>query len=141
MRNMSRNDKKRKRQRGSVIVEAALVLPILLFILMGIVEFGRILMIQQTLTNAAREAARTAAIYLDNNTALSAAQTVAEDYLTNSGVDLNLITVDPVFSEVNGTDAVQVNVNYDYTSSLASWIPGMADSFELRSRVIMRREA
>lgn len=47
--------------RGNVAVEAALVLPFLLAILMGVIEFGRVLYFQQVLTNAAREGARASA--------------------------------------------------------------------------------
>lgn len=48
-------------ERGNVAVEAALVLPFLLVLLMGIIEFGRVLYIQQVMTNAARESSRASA--------------------------------------------------------------------------------
>jgi Flp pilus assembly protein TadG len=48
--------------RGAVAVEFALVLPVLLLALVGIVEFGRVFNAQIVLTNAAREGARTMAI-------------------------------------------------------------------------------
>ena len=44
--------------RGSAAVEMALVLPFLMVILMGIIEFGRVLYSHQVITNAAREASR-----------------------------------------------------------------------------------
>lgn len=48
-------------EEGNVAVEAALVLPFLLVLLMGIIEFGRVLYFQQVLTNAARESSRASA--------------------------------------------------------------------------------
>jgi Flp pilus assembly protein TadG len=45
-------------QRGAVLVEMALVLPILLVLFVGIVDFGLILREYQILQNAAREGAR-----------------------------------------------------------------------------------
>lgn len=48
--------------RGAVAVEFALVLPVLLLALVGVVEFGRVFNAQIVLTNAAREGARTFAI-------------------------------------------------------------------------------
>jgi Flp pilus assembly protein TadG len=48
--------------RGSVAVEFALVLPILLLVVFGIIDFGRMLNAQITLTQAAREGARWAAL-------------------------------------------------------------------------------
>jgi Flp pilus assembly protein TadG len=48
--------------RGAAAVEFALVLPLLLLILFGIIDFGRALNAQITLTQAAREGARLAAL-------------------------------------------------------------------------------
>ena len=51
------------RRRGAVTVEAALVLPMFLMFLFGIMEYGRYVMMLQVLTNAAREGARYAQIH------------------------------------------------------------------------------
>jgi Flp pilus assembly protein TadG len=48
--------------RGSVAVEFALVLPVLLLIVFGIIDFGRALNAQIELTGAARDGARLAAL-------------------------------------------------------------------------------
>lgn len=45
-------------RRGSTLVEAALVLPVLLLFLFGIFEYGRYLMTLQLVNNAARDACR-----------------------------------------------------------------------------------
>ena len=50
------------RDRGSVAVEFALLLPLLLLLVFGIIDFGRALNAQITLTQAAREGARLAAL-------------------------------------------------------------------------------
>ena len=55
--------KSRKKERGAVAVEMAILLPLLLLILLGIVEFGRALNVQVSLTQAAREGARYAAVH------------------------------------------------------------------------------
>jgi Flp pilus assembly protein TadG len=55
--------KTEKRERGAVAVEMAVVLPLLLMLLLGIVEFGRAYNVQISLTQAAREGARFAAIH------------------------------------------------------------------------------
>jgi hypothetical protein len=47
--------------RGAVAVEFALLLPFLLLIVLGIIDFGRMLNAQETLTQSAREGARLAA--------------------------------------------------------------------------------
>lgn len=48
----------RRRERGAVAVEMALILPLLLLVIGGIVDFGRLLFTQNIVTNAAREGAR-----------------------------------------------------------------------------------
>lgn len=45
-------------ERGASLVEMALVLPLLLLVLFGVVEFGRFLSTQHGVSTAAREAAR-----------------------------------------------------------------------------------
>lgn len=49
-------------ERGAAAVELALVLPLLLFVLFAVIDFGRLLNAQLTLTEAAREGARAAAL-------------------------------------------------------------------------------
>jgi Flp pilus assembly protein TadG len=54
-----------KADRGAAAVELALVLPVLLLVLFGIIDFGRMLNAQLQLTEAAREGARAAALRQD----------------------------------------------------------------------------
>ena len=51
-----------QRQRGSVSVEFALVMPLLLLVIIGGVHFGRVLMTRHRLTEATNYATRSAAI-------------------------------------------------------------------------------
>lgn len=62
-----------ERSRGAVAVEFALVLPILLTLIAGIIEFAHTYNLQISLTQAAREAARTMAIEDDQAAAQAAA--------------------------------------------------------------------
>lgn len=54
-------------RKGHVAVEMALVLPLLLSMLFGLMEYGRFTMFQQLLTNASREGARVAAMSVGVN--------------------------------------------------------------------------
>ena len=56
-RRITRRDGK-KRSRAAVVVEFAVVLPLLLTILFGILEYGWVFMVRLTLQNAAREGVR-----------------------------------------------------------------------------------
>ncbi|MFD5276608.1 TadE/TadG family type IV pilus assembly protein [Pseudarthrobacter sp. NPDC058362] len=58
--------KPKQKERGAVAVEMAFILPLLLLILIGTMEFGRVFNIQNSLTQAAREGARHAAIHYDD---------------------------------------------------------------------------
>lgn len=60
-----RRPEPRRTDRGSAAVELALVLPLLLLLVFGVIDFGRMLNTQITLTEAAREGARAAALGFD----------------------------------------------------------------------------
>ena len=60
---MRENDSRRAAARlGATTVEMAVVVPVFLLFVFGIVEFGRAVMMKQALTEAARQACRTAAL-------------------------------------------------------------------------------
>ncbi|MEQ4519373.1 TadE/TadG family type IV pilus assembly protein [Pseudarthrobacter sp. B907] len=63
-----------RRQRGAAAVEFALVAPILLALVGGIVEFSHAYNLQISVTQAAREAARTMAVKNDQGLARAAGQ-------------------------------------------------------------------
>ncbi len=75
--------------RGAVAVEFALLLPVLLLILFGIIDFGRALNAQITLTQAAREGARLAALGEPQSTVISGTQSAANGL---SGVNVSVTT-------------------------------------------------
>ncbi len=52
----------KRRRRGQALTEFALILPIFLLILFGVVDFGRAIYTYNALSNAAREAGRTAIV-------------------------------------------------------------------------------
>ena len=58
-----------RRERGAVAVEMAIILPLLLLVVGGIVDFGRLLFTQNIVTNAAREGARAWSLGYDKPTA------------------------------------------------------------------------
>ncbi len=60
---MRRLRDRRDRQGGQALLEFALVIPIFLVILLGMVDVGRVIWANNTLSNAAREAARFAIVH------------------------------------------------------------------------------
>lgn len=61
----SRLGARRSRWRGQALVEVALILPMLLVIIIGLFDFGRAIYVYNTLSNAARTAARVAVVDQD----------------------------------------------------------------------------
>ncbi|MGH3738570.1 MAG: TadE family protein [Micromonosporaceae bacterium] len=92
----------RSRDRGAAAVEFALLLPILLIIVFGIIDFGRMLNAQVTLTEAAREGARAESLGSDPNARVATATTNLDGVSTS------------VDSACPGEDAI-VTVNYEFT--------------------------
>jgi Flp pilus assembly protein TadG len=76
-----------RHQHGQSLVEFALILPVLMLVLMGIVQMGFVFNAYVTISNATREAARTATIYLyDRNQSVGANDT-ARDEAARSALD------------------------------------------------------
>lgn len=67
----------RRGERGAAAVEFALVLPVLILLVLGVIEFSRVYNVQISLSNAAREGARTMAIHNDPLQAKTAASLAA----------------------------------------------------------------
>jgi Flp pilus assembly protein TadG len=105
-------------ERGAVAVEFALLVPLLVMILLGIMEFGRAYNAQVTLTNAAREGVRSMAINNSQATARTAAKTAATQ-LNPALVDGNV-----TFSATDCTVGTQITVTVSYSLSTMTGIAG-----------------
>lgn len=77
-----------RRSRGAMAVEAAVCLPIIVTMMLGMWEVGRIAQMSRTLKDAAREGARVAAGGMNNGTTVTVAsvQTAVQNFLTAAGV-------------------------------------------------------
>lgn len=102
--------RKRVKDRGAAAVELALVLPLLLALLFGIFEFGRLFYTQIALSNAAREGARVMAIVDNVGLAQDAAIAVPglEPILTPGQV-----AIVPASCEDNPGMPVTVTITYE----------------------------
>jgi Flp pilus assembly protein TadG len=106
--------------RGVAIVEFALVAPIFFLVVMGVIEIGRAIMVQQHLTNASREGARVAG--KDSTMSASDVQSAVNNYLSGAGISGATTTVSPnVLSGVLDGEPVTVSVSVSY--SQVSWVP------------------
>ncbi len=123
----ARRPRRRSRTRGQALVEFAVVLPVFLLILSGILDFGFLLYSRMTVISSAREGARVA---IDAPKSTPAQQAQLPSIITNrvtqaaSGLNLADLTVTPTcipacnFAAGNAKagDSVKVVVSYDYHS-------------------------
>lgn len=83
---------------GQSLVEFALVLPFLIFLILGMIEFGWILNGKITLTSAAREGARTAIIYKTQVAADGAVRSAV-----NASAESSSLIIESVTTNFNNT--------------------------------------
>jgi Flp pilus assembly protein TadG len=78
----------RNRRRGVVAVEAAVVLPMMIIMMFGMWEVGRLIQVNQIVMNAAREGGRFAAGGYVNSTPITATMVTqaVRDYLSSAGL-------------------------------------------------------
>jgi Flp pilus assembly protein TadG len=78
-------------EKGQSLVEFALVLPVLIFLLLGIVDFGRAFHAYLTIDHAGREAARAASIGKD----VASTKIIARDNGGSIGLTIDMVEVYP----------------------------------------------
>lgn len=118
----------RASERGAAAVEFAILAPILIMLLLGIMEFGRAYNVQITLSNAAREGVRVMAINNSSPSAKAAVQSAASA-LTPAIKDEKIVfkyQTTPATTPVPTACAanVQVTLTIDYTLNTMTGIAG-----------------
>ena len=128
-------------QRGAAAVEFALLLPVLIMVLFGIIEFGVALSRQQVLATASREGARLGIRQSVPRPTAADIQALARRVFTQAGVT----GVTPMIAVTgaggpSGTDlTVTVSAPYQFYV-MANVIPALRGTVTLRSRTVMRHE-
>lgn len=105
-------------RRGSAAVEFALVLPVYLSLLLGVLEFARLGMAMQVLNNAVREGCRVAA--LPGNTAATA-QARVNAVLSGSGIPTTTITLTPA-DPTTAAGGTPITLAMSVPFSSVSWL-------------------
>lgn len=125
-----------KDKKGQALVEMAFVLPLLLLILMGIVEFGRIFNAHLIITNASREGARYAAVH-----STDAEIEAVIDNLTSTLDQNNLtLTITPSFANRTSGSTVEVRIDYDIDIIAPLISAVIPDPFRITAYTVMRVE-
>jgi len=134
------------RKGGQALVEFALVVPIFLLLLFGMVEFGRAWMTKNIITGAAREAVRIyAVVAYDNNVATSR----AIEILSSAKLDPGRWGIYPKLLDINGNQVfdvddattMRVDVSYNFPVLVVGFIPGLpSNNILLATSTTMRNE-
>jgi len=132
-------------ERGTAIVESAIILPVFFLLLFGVFEAGRFMNTQQVLTDAAREGARLAVTPLtQTNTLPSTGEitTRVNDFLGSASITGATVTVDNAVSVVTGSiTTVYTRVRVDEPYQVLT-VPGFFSMLQvtLRGEALMRNE-
>lgn len=124
-----------KNEEGAAAVEFALILPVLLLILIGIIEFSLAFNAQLSLNQAAREGARNMAIHNDTGQASSAAGNAA------GRLDPSTVATTFAFSGGGGSCSAgkQVTATTSYTlQTVTGFIDGFTGNIVLTGKGTMQ---
>jgi Flp pilus assembly protein TadG len=112
--------RKPESRRGAAVAEFAIIAPLFLSLIAGVIELGRAINVVQVLTNASREGARVASF--DSTTQTSTITTAVNSYLSNDKISGATTTISPsALSAVSDGQAVTVTVSIPFSS--VSWLP------------------
>lgn len=110
---------KATRNNGSVVVEFALLLPLLLLLVFGIIECSFALYDKAIITNASREAARAGIVLRTPKLTKTQIANIASNYCQNNLISFAQNAIPSVVVTDNGTNTfgtpLQVTVSYVYT--------------------------
>jgi Flp pilus assembly protein TadG len=118
-------------------VEFALLLPVLILLIMGVLDFARAFNVMQVVTNAAREGARSGII--PTNTSGDVTNTV-NTYLASAGQAGCNTAGANLGSAGNAGDTVTVTVTCPFQTLTGTLIPGWSGTFNLSQTATMRHE-
>lgn len=131
-------------EKGVNLIEFALVFPLLLMVVLGIVDFAIVLHHNEVLTNAAREGARVATL---PGYGVADVQTRVNEFTQVGGIAAApTVTVTATTIPNSGGTWPATTVDVDYThdylfiGGIASWFGGSFSDIDLSARATMRHE-
>jgi Flp pilus assembly protein TadG len=132
-----RKGRRHASQRGQSLAEFALVMPVFLILLFGIIDFSLGLKAWLTVTNASREGARVLALGQSCTQVTNQAQAVAHGLTPPVTV-----TITPSTCQGSSGDAMAVTVTYTYTfvTPLGNFVHLLSGPITMTSTSTMRHE-
>jgi Flp pilus assembly protein TadG len=124
---------RRRSDEGQELVEAAIVLPVLLLLLIGIMEFAIVILSYDTLANAAREGTRVGVIR-------SASDAEVLDAVLDRALTLGLNAGNVTISRNDSIVRVEVNYEVQLITGLIVQVLGGSPTIPLHTVATMRME-
>ena len=130
-------------------MEFAIVLPLLIILLFGIIEFALILYDKAVITNASREGARAGIVSKTNRLSDSDITTIVngycQNYLISFGTSNTAVGITWLDNDANSSksfgDELSVSVSYPYSFLvLPNFLTGLTGSLVLTAVTVMRYE-
>lgn len=139
---VTRSSRRNSTRRGAAAIEMAITLPIFILIVLGIVEFGRALMVNQILVNAAREGARHAVVPGASDSQVNG---IVDNYMSAAGISgyskaIKINGSEASLSTASPDDTISVSVSVAH--SQVSWgiISAISSGRQFGAEVQMRKE-
>jgi len=136
-----RKRRQQARFQGQTLVEFALVLPVMILIILGVVEYGRAYYTASLLQNAAREGARYGILHptwIDSDDNPDPNNITARTRQFIVGLDVNKLTITVSFPDGTTTRGSRLRVTVTYPCQ--SFVPFLRN-YTLRGQSTMRIEA
>lgn len=133
---------RRLNERGAVAAEFAFLLPVLLMILFGIIEFGMIMYSREVVTNAVREGARAGIVQGPPKRTVGEITTIANNYLAGTGINPANVTFAVAGAGLVNPNTLTVTATYPY-NFLVPYLPmvvGIPSPLTIQTQVVMRHE-
>jgi Flp pilus assembly protein TadG len=134
-------------EKGGSLVEFAIILPLLLVMLFGIIELGILLYNQAVITNASREGARYGIVARNPRWTEAEILGVVRDFcdrelITFGDQNAPSVTATPLDGTTDFGDDLAVQVNWIHTFLVLPNFPeiGLSNSLTLSARTVMKYE-
>lgn len=125
----------RQDERGTSIVEMALVLPLFMLLVLGVMDFGRAIYVRNILANAARDGARFAIVDPANTTCIREAA-IARGSIAN--LTPSSVTITRGTLVIDQPVTVTVRGEYIPLSPLIADAIGVGDRIQMQAAATMR---
>jgi len=130
----------RRTEAGQSLVEFAITVPLLLFLLLGIVDFGRAWNVYQVLTDAGREGTRLAVV--DNGSTDAQVRDVIKQAAARAGITLTDSNITVNEGATRG-EPTTVTIQYGHQLQWVGWLLGLVSAdrtLDFNIASTMRRE-